>query len=219
MTVSQPLVSCRNVSFGYDGIAIVKALSVVIEKGDFLCIIGENGAGKSTLVKGLLRLIPTMAGSLVFGAGWKDIGYLQQSSAGQNDFPAGVEEIVLSGRLPFCGLRPFYSHKDKEIARLNMERLKITGIRNRCFRELSGGQQRRVLLARALCASQTVLILDEPVSGLDPSISAELYELLAELNRELQLTIIMVSHDVETARQYATQTLYLKDGAFAGGGE
>ncbi|MDR1429676.1 MAG: ATP-binding cassette domain-containing protein [Spirochaetaceae bacterium] len=218
------LIACQNVSFGYDGHSVVRGLSFTVQKGDYLCIIGGNGSGKTTLIKGILRLLRPMQGSITFSEDLRQnaIGYLSQQSAAKKDFPAGVFEIVLSGMAGGMGLRPFYSRGEKEAARENMERLEITDLSNRCFRELSGGQQRRVLIARALSAAagalgrkrDTLLVLDEPASGLDAAATVELYKILTKLNEETETTIIMVTHDIQAAEKYAGHVLRLKDGGY-----
>ncbi|MDD3140716.1 MAG: ATP-binding cassette domain-containing protein, partial [Lachnospiraceae bacterium] len=171
------LLSCHNVSFTYDGKTVLSNINFEINPGDYLCILGENGAGKSTLIKGILNLKKVATGRILTGDGLKtnEIGYLPQQTQVQKDFPASVNEIVISGRLNNCGMRPFYSKEDKKVANSNMEKLGIYGLRKSCYRELSGGQQQRVLLARALCATKKLLLLDEPITGLDPVMSVELY--------------------------------------------
>ena len=180
-------------------------------------MVGENGAGKSTLMKTMLGLLSPIKGSVLFGNGLKrnEIGYLPQQTAVQKDFPASVREIVLSGCQGRCGLRPFYNRQEKHIARENMERMGIMPLSNRCYRELSGGQQQRVLLARALCATQKVLLLDEPVAGLDPKVTAEMYGLISLLNRE-GIAIIMISHDISAAVRYASHILHIGTNVFYG---
>jgi len=199
------LINCQNASFGYDGNAVVYDLNFSVHDGDFLLIAGENGSGKSTLIKGLLRLLIPMEGAINFGSDISKVGYLSQQIAAKQDFPAGVIEIILSGNLGKKGFLPFYTKADKRRAEENMQLLSISDLKNRCFRELSGGQQRRVLLARSLCAAEKLLVLDEPFAGLDPVITAELYLLLEKINREKGMTIIMVSHDIETA--YCAKTV------------
>jgi zinc transport system ATP-binding protein len=208
----QPLVRAAAAAFGYNGYTVVRDLSFTITQGGYLCIVGENGSGKSTLIKGILGLLPPTEGTLSLGAGVRrnEIGYLSQQSAAKKDFPAGVYEIVLSGFLGAMGLRPFYSREQKQGAVENMRRLGIWDLRERCFRELSGGQQRRVLLARALCASRRLLVLDEPAAGLDPLVTAGVYEELGKLNREMGIAVVMVSHDIEAAVKYAQRILHLK---------
>jgi len=195
------LIDCQNLSFGYDGHTAVCGLNFSVRDGDFLLIAGENGCGKSTLVKGLLRLLTPMEGEIIFNSGFKQsqTGYLSQQLAAKQDFPAGVMEIVLSGNLGKKGFWPFYTNAEKHRAEENLMLMGITDLRNRCFRELSGGQQRRVLLARSLCAAEKLLVLDEPFAGLDPLISAQLYRLLEKINSEKGITIIMVSHEIGAA--------------------
>jgi zinc transport system ATP-binding protein len=206
------LLSCRNTTFGYDGNVVVSELDFTVQKDDYLCIIGENGSGKSTLVKGIVRILNPMSGQLNYtNIKRNEIGYLSQQTALQKDFPAGVFEIVLSGNIGKMGMRPFYSRKEKEIAALNMERLGIAGLKDSCYRELSGGQQRRVLIARALCASSKMLVLDEPAASLDPLVISELYNLLKTINQTLNITIIMVSHDINAAVKYAKHILHIKN--------
>ena len=205
------LIDCRNASFGYDGHIVVHGLNFSVQDGDFLLIAGENGSGKTTLIKGLLRLISPMEGTITFDGAFKQTktGYLSQQIAAKQDFPAGVMEIVLSGFLGKKEFFPFYRNSEKRKAEENLRLLGITDLGSRCFRELSGGQQRRVLLARSLCAADNLLVLDEPFAGLDPLISAELYRLLEKINRETGITLIMVSHEIKAAA-CATKVLHLQ---------
>lgn len=208
---------CQNLSVGYDSKVILKNLSFEVNKGDYLCIVGENGSGKTTLIKSILGLIPTISGKLETGEGLKsnEIGYLPQQTVVQRDFPASVKEIVLSGCQGRMGLRPFYSKSDRLLAEKNMKKMDITDLSKRCYRELSGGQQQRVLLARALCATQKILLLDEPVSGLDPRVTAEMYQTIKSLNDE-GISIIMISHDVDAAVKYASHILHIGNTVFYG---
>jgi zinc transport system ATP-binding protein len=227
------LISCQNLSLGYEGQAVIRELSFTVEHGDYLWVAGENGSGKTTLIKGLLRLLNPLEGRITFCDELRQgrIGYLSQQMALKKDFPAGVYEIVLSGNLGGMGLRPFYGGKEKKLADEAMKQLEISGLKEKCFRELSGGQQRRVLLARALCAAQSdfnfterrvehkaietscrLLVLDEPAASLDPMITAELHELLQTLNRRMGITIIMVSHDTRAAELYASRILHMEGG-------
>jgi zinc transport system ATP-binding protein len=204
------MINCQNASFGYDGHIVVHGLNFSIQDGDFLLVAGENGSGKSTLIKGLLRLINPIEGTITFKGALKQthIGYLSQQTVAKQDFPAGVMEIVLSGFLGKKGFLPYYRHAEKRQAEENLRLLGIADLGSRCFRELSGGQQRRVLLARSLCAAEKLLVLDEPFAGLDPLISAELYRLLKKINHETEMTIIMVSHEIKAA-DCATKVLHL----------
>lgn len=212
------LLQCENVTLGYDGNAILEHLSFTVQQGDYLCIVGENGSGKSTLMKTILSLHAPLHGKIVTGDGLRqtEIGYLPQQTVVQRDFPASVQEIVLSGCQSRCGWRPFYNKAEKQLAAGNMERMGISSFAKRCYRELSGGQQQRVLLARALCATQKMLLLDEPVSGLDPRVTAEMYRLIANLNQQDGITILMISHDMEAAVKYATHILHIGRSIFFG---
>ncbi len=204
---------CKDVTLGYENKVVEKNLNFKIDQGDYLCVVGENGTGKSTLIKTLLGLIKPLNGEVIAnvqGKNHKGVGYLPQQTQAQKDFPASVWEVVLSGVLNNDHRCPFYNKKDKAEAEKNMEKLNILDLKKRCYRELSGGQQQRVLLARALCATDSVLILDEPVTGLDPAASMELYETIKDLNKKENVTIIMVSHDIKNALNYATHILHLE---------
>lgn len=211
-------ITCQNLTLGYEGRAILQNLNFTVQAGDYLCVVGENGAGKSTLMRTLLHLQPPLAGAVRLGEGLspRDIGYLPQQTLVQRDFPASVWEVVLSGCQGRVGWRPFYGRRDKALARRVLRRVEAEALAGRCYRELSGGQQQRVLLARALCAAQKVLLLDEPVSGLDPKVTAEMYRLIAELNRQDGLTIIMISHDIQAAVRYASHILHIGQPVFFG---
>ncbi len=206
------LLACENVSLGYEGKTVVEGLTFKVDSGDYLCILGENGSGKSTLMKALLGLRGPMSGSIITGDGLKhnEIGYLPQQTIVQRDFPASVKEIVMSGFLNNIKFRMFYNKEEKQIAKDNMKKLGIYDLRKRCYRDLSGGQQQRVLLARALCATKKMLLLDEPVAGLDPKVTTEMYELIHSLNKE-GITIIMISHDMNASLSYATKILHVSD--------
>ncbi len=212
------LLTCRDLTLGYDGREIVTGLNFEINSGDYICVVGENGSGKSTLMKTILGLQAPLGGKILFGDGLKptEVGYLPQQTLVQRDFPASVREIVLSGCSGRAGLRPFYSKADKRRAAENMEKMGIAHLSSRCYRELSGGQQQRVLLARALCATGKMLLLDEPVSGLDPKVTAEMYGLIRSLNRDDGITVIMISHDVDEAINYATRVLHIGKELFFG---
>jgi len=204
------LITAKNLCIGYDSDALIENLNFSINSGDYLCIIGENGSGKSTLMKTVLGLLDPLNGKLTYGDGLKknEIGYLPQQTSAQRDFPASVREVVQSGLLNKCGLRPFFTPKQKAMVKENMEKMKITHLADRCYRELSGGQQQRVLLARALCASSRLILLDEPVSGLDPKVTQDMYEVIKDLN-ESGITVIMISHDISAAILYATHILHV----------
>lgn len=206
------LISSKNVYLSYENNSVVEDLNFEVSKGDYLCIVGENGSGKSTLVKSILGLKSTAKGHLHFGDGLKskEIGYMPQQTTVQKDFPASVYEVVLSGCITAKNGSVFFGKKLKQTAEENMKKLDIYDIRNKCFRELSGGQQQRVLLARAFCATKKLLLLDEPVTGLDPVATAEFYELIDKINKEFGITVVMVSHDLLSSLKYATHILHLK---------
>ena len=210
-------IECKDLVIGYENKIVRSNINFSINEGDYLCIVGENGEGKSTLIKTILGLVSPLSGKIIKAPSVKksQIGYLPQQTIVQRDFPASVWEIVLSGCVARTGLRPFYNAHEKNLARENMKRLGIDHLQKKCYRELSGGQQQRVLLARALCATQKILLLDEPVSGLDPKVSNELYELIKNLNDD-GITIIMISHDVRVATKYAKTILHLGKTTFFG---
>ena len=201
---------CKSLTLGYEGREVISGLDFSVNAGDYLCIVGENGSGKSTLIKALLGLKAPMSGRIITGGGLtaNEIGYLPQQTVVQKDFPASVREVVRSGLLNRGGLRPFYTESEKNLAEDNMEKLGIAALAKRCYRELSGGQQQRALLARALCATRKLLLLDEPAAGLDPKASAELYDLIENLNKD-GITVIMISHDMAVAVKYASHILHI----------
>ena len=206
-----PIIKCEHTDFGYENHDAVIDLNLEIYPGDYLCVVGENGSGKSTLIKGMLGLLKPTGGSLSVADELKrgGIGYLPQQTAAQKDFPATVQEVVLSGTLSRRGNRPFYSRAERKLAAHNLERLGIEHLKQKCYQELSGGQQQRVLIARALCATEQLLILDEPITGLDPSAIQDFYHLIKKLNKEDGITIIMVSHDIGNVISQANKILHL----------
>lgn len=208
---------CKNLQLGYENNVLVNDLNFIVEEGDYLCIVGENGAGKSTLMRTILQLQKPLAGNVVLGSDLKEneIGYLPQQTVVQKDFPASVYEVVLSGCQNKLGKKPFYSKEHRALAKMNMQRLGIEDLCARCYRHLSGGQQQRVLLARALCATEKILLLDEPVAGLDPMVTNEMYELIKNLNDQ-GITIIMISHDIAAALKYAKHILHINSNYFYG---
>ena len=213
------LLACRDVSLGYEGQSVLTHLDLSIQAGDYLCIVGDNGSGKSTLLRGLLGLLPPLSGEI-----WRSpelqkgaIGYLPQQTRAQRDFPATVYEVVLSGCLNQKGMKFFYSPAQKSMALMNMGKLGILELKDQCYRDLSGGQQQRVLLARALCAARSLLILDEPITGLDPAAAQDLYKTLAYLNRKENMAVVMVTHDLKAALRSARTVLHIgRRGTFLG---
>ena len=213
------LLACRDVSLGYEGQSVLTHLNLSIREGDYLCIVGDNGSGKSTLLRGLLGLLPPQSGEIWRSPELKqgNLGYLPQQTRAQRDFPATVYEVVLSGCLNKKGARFFYSPAQKSMALMNMGKLGVLELKDQCYRDLSGGQQQRVLLARALCAAHKLLILDEPITGLDPAAAQDLYKTLSYLNRKEGMAIVMVTHDLKAAMQSARNVLYIgRTGYFHG---
>ncbi len=205
------LLTCHDLTLGYEGRPILKNLNFEVNAGDYLCIVGENGSGKSTLMKTILGLHHPLSGTVSTGDGLhqNEIGYLPQQTVVQKDFPASVREIVLSGCQGRQGLRPFYTKADRKLAADSIARMGLEKLVRRCYRDLSGGQQQRVLLARALCATRKLLLLDEPVSGLDPKVTEEMYRLIEDLNKKEGITVVMISHDLGAAVRYATHVLHI----------
>lgn len=209
---------CQNLSVGYEGKVVYENINFSVEQGDYLCIIGENGAGKTTLMRTILDLQKPLNGVVQWEKYWKkaEIGYLPQQTQVQKDFPASVREIVLSGCQNRCSWHPFYSREQKKHAQDVMEKLHLLSMQKECYRELSGGQQQRVLLARAMCATRKMLLLDEPIAGLDHDTTTEMYHLIRSINQNEHITVLMISHDIPAALTDATHVLYLGKNFFYG---
>ena len=205
------ILECKNLSVTYDKTPVLDGVNFSVEYGDYLCIVGENGSGKSTLIKTILGIVKKTSGEIVFSDGLSkhEIGYLPQMSSIRSDFPASVREVVLSGTLNKMGKRAFYSSKEKELAKNNMALLGITDLKKEYYNTLSGGQRQKVLLARALCASSKLLILDEPTTGLDPIATPEFYKTVQKLNTEQNITVIAITHDINTALRDSNKILHL----------
>jgi zinc transport system ATP-binding protein len=208
------LIVCRDASMGYEGQPLLRHLDLTVREGDYLCVVGENGSGKSTLMRAMLGLVRPRSGRIIYGDGLmqNQIGYLPQQTAAQRDFPASVEEVVLSGCVNRMGTRFFYNKADRAKAEANMALLDVTKFRKHSYRNLSGGQQQRVLLARALCATDALLLLDEPVTGLDPAATKELYGVIRDLNQKHGEAIVMVSHDLRGALKDAKHVVVMDVG-------
>ncbi len=202
------LISFENITLGYEGKPVIEGLNFVVNKGDYVCVLGQNGSGKSTMMKALLGFLTPMSGKIVKNIRKNAIGYLPQQQPSQADFPASVKEVVLSGCQGKRIFAPFYTKADKALAARNMELMNITHLASHSFKELSGGQKQRVLLARSLCAAEDLILLDEPAAGLDPSVTAELYELVKQINRQ-GMTVIMISHDLAQSMNSASHILHL----------
>ena len=204
------LLKCKNLAIGYEGKAIFRNINFEVNAGEYLYIVGHNGSGKSTLMKTIIGLQKPLDGEIEFSDGLLEnqIGYLPQQTAIQKNFPASVQEVVLSGCQNKLGILPFYKKEHYDRVTENLERLGILSLRKKCYRELSGGQQQCVLLARALCAAEKMILLDEPVTGLDPKATEEMYSIITQLNKE-GMTVVMISHDISGAEKYADRILQL----------
>ncbi len=214
-----PQLSCKNVTIVYEKEVAVSNVSFDIEEGDYVSVVGENGTGKSSILKAILGLVPLREGTVSFEEGFKKnhIGYLSQQNPMQKEFPASVYEVVLSGCLNSKGLMPFYGKGAKKLVKDTLMKLGMEEYIKKSFAELSGGQKQRVLLARALCSTDKIIFLDEPVTGLDPVAVKEMYGLIEKLNKDMGITIVMVTHDIENALEYSNKILHLtKRGYFFG---
>lgn len=206
------LIEIKNLTLGYEGQIVLKNINMTIEENDFICIVGPNGAGKSTLVKGILGLIKPKKGKVIYKELKQNfIGYMPQETKIDSNFPASVYEIVLSGTLNRLGLRSFYTKKEKDIANKNLKLLGIEKLKDKCFCDLSGGQRQKVLLARSLCATSKLLILDEPSNNLDSKSKKELYKTIIDLNKNHNITIIMITHDLDHDNLIGNKILSLRE--------
>ena len=213
------IIEAKDITLAYDGYTAAEHVSFKLENGDYLCVVGENGSGKSTLLKAVTGEIKPAAGELIIDKTVRKegIGYLPQQTRAQRDFPATVLEVVLSGCLNRQGLHFFYTPAQRSEAMMNLGKLGILELKDACYRDLSGGQQQRVLLARALCAASQLLILDEPITGLDPAAAQDLYKTLAYLNQKEGMAIVMVTHDLKAALKSARTVLHIgRKGLFTG---
>ena len=208
------LITLKDVTIAFEGVVAVNGANLTVDKGDYLVIVGENGSGKSTIIRTILGLVRPQKGRVSYGDGLKknQIGYLPQQTIAQRDFPASVEEVVLSGCITRMGRRLFFAPAQKQLAEEKMRLLDIEKIRKQSYRTLSGGQQQRVLLARALCATDSILLLDEPVTGLDPEATEEFYSIVRKLNRDHGVAIVMVSHDLHGSMRDAGKVLVMNHG-------
>lgn len=206
------LIEIKNLTLGYEKQSVIKNVNMSIDENDFICIVGPNGAGKSTLVKGILGLIKPMKGKVIYNNLKQNfIGYMPQETKIDSNFPASVLEIVLSGTLNRLGFKCFYTKKEKEIALANLKLLGISNLKDKNFCDLSGGQRQKVLLARSLCASKKLLILDEPSNNLDSKSKKELYKNIVDLNKNKGMTIIMITHDLDHDNLIGNKILSLRE--------
>lgn len=204
------LINIDNVSFGYSNqMEVIKNININVKENEFIAIVGENGSGKSTLIKCILGLNKVTKGKIEVNG---RVGYLPQMTDIQNNFPATIEEVIISGTIPNNVKKIWYTKEDKDLAKKIMKELDLYDMKNKSFSELSGGQKQRVLIARALCSTDKIMLLDEPVNGLDPKIVTQIYQLIDKLNKEKGITIVMVSHDIDRALSYCSRVIEITDG-------
>ncbi len=201
------LLKVNNLVIGYDNKVINRNINFDLNEGDYLCIVGENGVGKSTLLKTLLKLNGAIDGEIIIDNSY-NIGYLPQQSSIQKEFPASVFEIVLTGTLASSKNTIFYNKKQKQLALDKLKQLDILDLKNKSYKSLSSGQQQRVLLARALCVSDKILVLDEPTTGLDLIACQNFYNIIENLNKQ-GTSIIIISHDIDLSLKYASKILHI----------
>lgn len=208
------IITAKNLTIAFGKNKVIDSANFTIADGDFVCVVGANGSGKSTLIKSILNIIKINRGKIIYG---KDItnttiGYLPQESKVDQNFPTTVFEIVLSGTLGRLKFRPFYRKADKELAEKALDTLKISHLKDKSFADLSGGQKQKVLLARALTATSKVLILDEPSNHLDHNSKTDFYDTLKEINQDLNITIIMITHDLDADDLIGNKILAIENG-------
>lgn len=213
---SKDIIEVRDLSFSYDGNQVLKDITFTVEEGEYLGIIGPNGGGKTTLFKIILGLIAPDSGEVrIFGEplgrfGRRHlIGYVPQRSISDYYFPATVEEIVRSGRTPRLGLLRRFSRADNDAIERVMETTGISGVRDRLIGQLSGGERQRVFIARALAGEPRILILDEPDVGVDVTSQERFYTFIEDLNRNLGMTVLLISHDIDVVAHQARSVLCL----------
>jgi zinc transport system ATP-binding protein len=207
-----PVISLENISFSYGGPLVLDHVSLTIERGEFLGIVGPNGGGKSTLLKLILGLLMPDEGRVEVLGGTpararESLGYVPQFSVFPRDFPINVEQAVLLGRLGRTRLFAGYRSADRAAARMAMEETQISDLKGRVLGTLSGGQLQRVLIARALVGEPEILVLDEPTANIDLRVEVDIFDLLKQLNG--RMTILVVSHDIGFISQYVTRVACL----------
>lgn len=209
------LFKLEKLTLGYENKIVLKNISFSVEEGDFIIIVGPNGSGKSTLIKGILGLINPIKGKIVLNDLKRNyIGYMPQETKVDSNFPASVNEIVLSGLLNNKKFKPFYTKEDKEIVSKNLKLLHIDNLKNKNFSDLSGGQRQKVLLARSLCATKKLLILDEPSNNLDYKSKIDLYNIAKKLNKEKNITVLMITHDLDNENLIGNKVISLGEKEF-----
>jgi len=206
------MIELNNVTLGYDDHIVLKDINMEINDKDFICVVGPNGSGKSTLVKGILGLIKPLKGKIKYNSLKRNfVGYMPQETKVDNNFPASVFEIVLSGALNQIGFKIFYTKKEKELAEKNLKLLNIYDLKNKNFCDLSGGQRQKVLLARAITSTKKLIILDEPSNNLDSVSKKDLYNTIVSLNKDHNIAVIMITHDLDHDNLIGNKILSLRE--------
>jgi zinc transport system ATP-binding protein len=217
---AENVLEIKHLSFNYGERQVLKDINLRVHRGDYLALVGSNGSGKTTLIKTILGLLRPGSGSVtLFGeesVGFKDatkIGYVsQRATQFDPNFPITVEQAVMMGRYARAGLFRRVSLADRKKTRAALKHVELWQYKDRLIGDLSGGQQQRIFIARALASDPEVLFLDEPTVSVDARVKQEFYELLRKLNQNLHLTIILITHDVETIAHEAMHIAYLQDG-------
>ena len=206
------MITLNNLTLKYDGNVVLQNVNFSVNEGDFICVVGENGTGKSTLIKSLVGLKSIDSGEVIYeNINRSDISYIAQQNNIKRNFPATVLEVVMQGLEGRKNLTPFYKKEEKALALNALKKLGIETVANKLINELSGGQQRRVLLARALISPKKLLIMDEPVASLDTAAAKEIYTITKNLCENEKMAAIVVLHDLGNAIKYATKILWIKD--------
>jgi ABC-type Mn2+/Zn2+ transport system ATPase subunit len=213
------LLTLHDVSLGYDGRIVLERLSFALACGECLALVGPNGAGKTTLLRGMLGLIPVLAGRIEYGfdRSTGPLGYVPQRESLDPIFPLTVFEVVLMGTYARLVLLQPVGRRQRQLAADCLERVGLADLANRPFWALSGGQKQRVLIARALAVEPHILLLDEPTAGVDPGAATAIIDLIARLNHDQGLTVVLVSHHLRLVRSLVRSVLWVEDGGASKG--
>ena len=219
MSDALTLVSLRAASLGYDGAPVLQSVDLDISAGDFIAMAGPNGSGKTTIFRTILGFLPVIDGALARNCSLNEFGYVPQSSALDSTFPITAREVVAMGG--YGRLRPYRGLPAREKQRLEnvLQQVGLSHLAGRAFFSLSGGQRQRMLIARALMVGPKILILDEPLSGVDPESQKAISELLLKLNREEGKAIFFSSHDLRMVRSVSDKVLRVDGGRVSWEGE
>ncbi len=212
--MSLTLIELQDVSLGYGGVPVLTQVGLTIHRGEFMALVGPNGAGKTTLLRGILGLVPVLAGRIAynFDRSTSPPGYVPQRDTLDPIFPLSAFEVVLMGTYAKLPPLRFAGRRQRQLASQCLEEVGLAALARRQFWELSGGQKQRVLIARALAAEPDVLFLDEPTAGVDHEAEATIIQLIGRLNRERMLTAILVSHHLGHIESMVHSVVWVDDG-------